>query len=245
MTDVTTTSTTTTSPTTITGPSEIISAALPEPGWKTSEFWLKLAALALTALYASGVIPSVGPVATGMAIAATILGALGYTVGRSWVKAAASRAGTTVVSVANENAPSAPGRGVLHTSLLGIAAIGLGIGAVSVTPSCAVPAPVVAAGGIVIDCVSSDDAKISTLVSKLWQAIANGGSWTAVEQQAIASGQAIGGCALAEVVQRYLAPPVGKAAPDPENGRQARAVLEHFRATYARGATWHTTSGDL
>lgn len=60
----------------------------PTPGYKTTEFWLKLAALLLTALYASGVIPTSGPASQVAAIAATILGAVGYTVGRSLVKAA-------------------------------------------------------------------------------------------------------------------------------------------------------------
>jgi hypothetical protein len=59
----------------------------PKPGYKTTEFWLKLTALVLTALYASGVIPTSGSAATVAAIAATMLGALGYTVARSWVKA--------------------------------------------------------------------------------------------------------------------------------------------------------------
>jgi hypothetical protein len=45
---------------------------------------MKLAALLLTALYASGVIPTSG---VGAQIAAIILGAVGYTVGRSLVKA--------------------------------------------------------------------------------------------------------------------------------------------------------------
>jgi hypothetical protein len=58
-----------------------------KPGYKTTEFWLKLVALLLTALYASGIIPTGGPAAQVAAIAATILGAVGYTVGRSLVKA--------------------------------------------------------------------------------------------------------------------------------------------------------------
>ena len=57
-----------------------------KPGYKTTEFWLKMAAILLTALYASGVIPTSGPPAQITAIAATILGALGYTVSRTWVK---------------------------------------------------------------------------------------------------------------------------------------------------------------
>lgn len=59
-----------------------------KPGWRTTEFWLKLAALALTALYASGAVTN--SVALAIAgIAATMLGALGYTVSRAIVKAAA------------------------------------------------------------------------------------------------------------------------------------------------------------
>lgn len=59
-----------------------------KPGYKTTEFWLKCAALLLTALFASGAIPTSGTAATIAAIAATMLGALGYTVSRSLVKAA-------------------------------------------------------------------------------------------------------------------------------------------------------------
>jgi hypothetical protein len=58
------------------------------PGFKTSEFWLKIIALVLTALFASGAIPTTGTAATIAAIAATILGALGYTVSRTMVKVA-------------------------------------------------------------------------------------------------------------------------------------------------------------
>ncbi len=56
-----------------------------KPGYKTTEFWLKLAALTLTALYASGALTN----NTALAIAGivgTILGVLGYTVSRTLVK---------------------------------------------------------------------------------------------------------------------------------------------------------------
>jgi len=59
------------------------------PGWKTSEFWMKLGAMALTALFASGAIPTTGIAATVTGIAATMLGALGYTVSRTLVKTSA------------------------------------------------------------------------------------------------------------------------------------------------------------
>jgi hypothetical protein len=65
---------------------EDTAAPPPKPGYKTTEFWLKIAAFALTALFASGVIPTSGPVAQVAAITATMLGALGYTVSRTLVK---------------------------------------------------------------------------------------------------------------------------------------------------------------
>ncbi len=54
-------------------------------GYQTTEFWLSLAAMALTALYASGVLAGTVPLAIA-GIAATILGALGYTVSRTGAK---------------------------------------------------------------------------------------------------------------------------------------------------------------
>jgi hypothetical protein len=58
----------------------------PTKGYKTTEFWLKLLALVITALYASGAIPTDSTAAKITAIAATMLGALGYTVSRTLVK---------------------------------------------------------------------------------------------------------------------------------------------------------------
>lgn len=57
-----------------------------KPGYKTSEFWLKLMAVILTALYASGIIPTAGTAATIAAIVATVLTSLGYTVARTLLK---------------------------------------------------------------------------------------------------------------------------------------------------------------
>ncbi len=59
--------------------------AATSPGWRTSEFWLKLAAMLLTAAYASGVMTNNTALAVA-GIAATILGALGYTVSRTIAK---------------------------------------------------------------------------------------------------------------------------------------------------------------
>ena len=59
-----------------------------QPGYKTTEFWLHAIAIALSALFASGAIPTSGTVATIAVIAAAELSALGYTVSRTMVKTA-------------------------------------------------------------------------------------------------------------------------------------------------------------
>jgi|KBSSwiStaDraftv2_1062776.scaffolds.fasta_scaffold00132_20 hypothetical protein len=233
MTDITTTSTTTTSPTpsTVIGTGEVISPALPAPGWRTSEFWLKLAALALTVLYASGALTN----STALAIAgmaAAILGALGYTVSRTMVKTAASAAPVTIMST-----PKFTTRG----SLVALLVVSLGL---SMQPACGTPA-VVTGGAVVIDCLAQDQTQLMELVGSLWAVFTSSGSWKDVESQAITAGKDLGGCALAEVVQHYLAPPKGRAAPAGEQGRAARAALEDFRATQANGATFKTAAGNL
>jgi len=102
------------------------------------------------------------------------------------------------------------------------------------------------AGKIVIDCLGADQSQIETLIASLAQAlVAAAPDWTGIEGQAITAGQTIGGCALAAVVQQYLTPTLGRAAPSPEHGRAARGILEHFRANHAGGATFRTSQGDL
>lgn len=58
------------------------------PGWKTSEFWKGVAAMALSALFASGLITSSWSLALA-GIAASWLTSMGYTVSRTLVKQAA------------------------------------------------------------------------------------------------------------------------------------------------------------
>jgi len=55
-------------------------------GYKTTEFWLSLAAMILGALFASGAISSGGTTDKIAGLVATILGSLGYTVSRTLVK---------------------------------------------------------------------------------------------------------------------------------------------------------------
>ena len=56
-----------------------------KPGYRTTEFWLGAAAMLLTAMYASGAVTNSTALSIA-GIAATILGALGYTVSRTLVK---------------------------------------------------------------------------------------------------------------------------------------------------------------
>lgn len=58
------------------------------PGIKTSEFWLNLLAVLLTALFAADVIPTGTTLGKAIAIAATVLTSLGYTVSRGALKSA-------------------------------------------------------------------------------------------------------------------------------------------------------------
>jgi len=74
------------------GMQPIVSAVMtPVAGWKTTEFWLKLAAILLTTLLASGAITNDRVLAVA-GMAAAMLGALGYTVSRTQVKVATARA---------------------------------------------------------------------------------------------------------------------------------------------------------
>jgi hypothetical protein len=55
-------------------------------GYKTTEFWMSLAAVVLSFLLASGIIPLESTADKIIGIIGTVLTALGYTVSRSVVK---------------------------------------------------------------------------------------------------------------------------------------------------------------
>ena len=59
-----------------------------KPGYKTTEFWLALAATAIGAAAASGAIPTDGPIAQAIGMIASALVALGYTGARFALKKA-------------------------------------------------------------------------------------------------------------------------------------------------------------
>jgi hypothetical protein len=56
------------------------------PGYKTTEFWLTVAATLLGAAFASDLIPSDSKWAQVLGLAASVLSSLGYTVSRTLVK---------------------------------------------------------------------------------------------------------------------------------------------------------------
>ena len=57
-----------------------------KPGYKTTEFWLTLAATAVGALLASGIIEAGSVWDKAVGVVVSVLGALGYTVARGMAK---------------------------------------------------------------------------------------------------------------------------------------------------------------
>jgi hypothetical protein len=96
---------------------------------------------------------------------------------------------------------------------------------------------------IVIDCIAQDRAKLDALGAELQPLIA-AGDWTTFEAKANGGGAEIGGCIAAELINKYLAPPPGNAAPSPENGQNAKAAMDRVRANF-KGATFKTSQGEL
>ncbi len=67
-----------------------------KPGWRSSEFWLSVAAMLIGALLAADVFPVDSPVVKALGVVASILGALGYQVSRALVKASGNKAAALV-----------------------------------------------------------------------------------------------------------------------------------------------------
>ena len=78
-----------------------------KPGYRTTEFYLALAAMLVGALMAAGVFPADSPWLKGLGVAASVLGALGYTVQRGMLKASGNKA-AAIVAVASVAPPSNP-----------------------------------------------------------------------------------------------------------------------------------------
>ena len=114
--------------------------------------------------------------------------------------------------------------------------------AFSACPCKSTPAVV---GHIVVDCLQQDQGRLGSLASELLPLIqGDHPDWATFEQKAEAAGVDIGGCVAAELIQKYLAPPPGNAAPSPEAGQAARATMDHIRARF-NGAKFKTDQGTL
>lgn len=69
-----------------------------DKGYKTTEFWLGLAAMLLGVVYASGAVTNEHALQL-MGIAASVLGSLGYTVARTVAKKSAAESAAVVEAV--------------------------------------------------------------------------------------------------------------------------------------------------
>lgn len=104
--------------------------------------------------------------------------------------------------------------------------------------------PVVVAH-VVVDCLAQDQGKLAELAAQLLPLITgNSPDWATFYQKAKEAGVSIGGCVAADLINKYLAPPPGNAAPSPENGQAARATMDKLRADF-NGATFKTAAGEL
>ena len=104
--------------------------------------------------------------------------------------------------------------------------------------------PVVPVAAI-IDCLQQDQGKLGSLAAELLPLITGGSpDWATFYQKAKDAGVSIGGCVAADLINRYLAPPPGNAAPSPEAGKLARETMDKLRADFG-GASFKTSQGTL
>lgn len=96
-----------------------------------------------------------------------------------------------------------------------------------------------------VDCINAERSKIDALIASFWPSSGGAPDWGRIETIAIDAGVSIGGCALAEFVQSYLAPAPGTAAPPPELAVQAKDTLERYRNKHANNASFKTAAGEL
>lgn len=221
MSDTTTTSTPDTPP----------PSSPPKPGWETTEFYGSWAVKIFGALMAAGVFGE-GSLAyriTGAAL--TILAYFGYTYSRTVIKAAAGLVLVMLIGGSSLTACTKAELGAAATSAE-LALVNCTGQAIGTTPALDV-ATLVAVANV----VAEERAKCTPPGGSL--------DWSCAETDAIAEGEVLGGCALAQLfASSSSAPPASARAaavgrPDP-----GRAVLEDFRARFAGGATFHTSAGD-
>lgn len=132
--------------------------------------------------------------------------------------------------------------GVLSTKFLFLFALMISLSATQ--PSCPGPGPVGPVVNAVIDCTVQNQDQISQLIGEFRPLISGDApDWAAVYQRAKNAGKAIGGCALAQLVQEYLG---NRTAPPAQaDSWNAYNTLERFRREEAGNATFKTAAGDL
>lgn len=120
------------------------------------------------------------------------------------------------------------------------------IALLAVTSSCTGCKPYVGpVAHIVVDCLAQDQGKLEALAMELLPLLLGGSpDWTTFKDKAIGAGVDVGGCVAADLIQKYLAPPPGNAAPSPENGQAARVAMDEIRAQF-NGASFKTQAGTL
>jgi hypothetical protein len=74
-----------------------------KPGYKTTEFWLSVAAIVISAFLASGVVAEGSAVAQALGLALGALSAAGYSVGRSIVKSGDAKASALSSAIKGES----------------------------------------------------------------------------------------------------------------------------------------------
>lgn len=173
-------------------------------GYRTTEFWLSLAAKLLGILFASGAIGDGSAVARVAGLAAMVLTALGYTVSRTMVKTAG------VLLLAGLFATTQPACAAAERAgaAAKVAAIDCGV------PKLATAAALVARWAV-------------------QDALAGEVQWAKHETDAIGFGLGVGSCAYAEFLRAWKAQPRPQAlaiAAQPDPLAAAEAGLERLRA---------------
>jgi hypothetical protein len=120
------------------------------------------------------------------------------------------------------------------------------LGLLSTNASCpgTGPDPLGPITAAIIECGSENQTSISSLIGE-FKTLLKGKlpDWGAIYQKAKGAGKAIGGCALATLVQEYLG---NRAAPpDTADSWTAATTLDKFRYEVAGGATFRMKVGDL
>lgn len=117
---------------------------------------------------------------------------------------------------------------------------------IALSAGCPGPGPLPVVADAVIDCTGENRPQINALFAELYPLVfLQSPDWSAVYQRAKTAGRDIGGCVIAELVQRYLAPAPGKTAPSGDASWAAHQTLEEFRANEAGGASFKTEHGNL